>query len=731
MLLIVNLTKDDLKFKYSLGKLLPNHQLKLTPKVFEQSELLAIAAKIKADGIILANPGTLKNLVSGKGNLNDWRGSVLKFSCPVLVINPLSHVQTIPYGQWLLQHDLKKLSTLKKPATKLAWTLVRSAAELRTMLASINPSDIIICDIETTMLNQIDMIGYSVISSKGINTFVVPFLPKEWSSLDEYEAVFRQIRTFHKEEQRFCFHNGAFDNYQLLRYGIATSNYILDTEYLWYCWQAELPKSLDFLASFFLFDAYYWKEQAHSESRWEQYEYNAKDCLTTARVLLALLNQIPDWALANYYMKFPEVFSAIQLAFYGVKIDTKVHATLKEEATEIIEEKKSNLQLMTGEPDFNPGSYKQVAIFLYSIIGAIKPKRSKSRYGTDEVTLKKIATQHPLVTRVVDELLQFREQSKAVSTYYNAILFHGRLKYNQQIDGTTTSRWAAHSSSLYVPPAEAARKNQNYGTQIMNIPPYFKKCMIADPGYRLGEIDKEQADARSVAYLSKDAVLKQDLETPGEDFYCKFAFRSFGSEIEKSDPRRQLMKKTVHGTNFMMGVQTFIDTNGVTSLREFMRILKRPSKETLTAFVKYVLGLYHSAYPNVKVWWDLTKISLIKSPLLTTADGWTRHFHGDVVSNHKVLRDAVAHQPQHLTVYPINKGMIIAWKMWLESKGEFIPLAQIHDSIFFEAVEEKFDSYAAQLKEALDMPIIIHGQELRIPTTLKEGKVWSNLKSKT
>jgi DNA polymerase I-like protein with 3'-5' exonuclease and polymerase domains len=453
--------------------------------------------------------------------------------------------------------------------------------------------------------------------------------------------------------------------------------------------------------------------------------------------LIQILQHAPPWVWTNYAKKFPEVFSAINVKFFGFSIDQEIHRDLKKEADKDLARAKASLLTMADEPSFNPGSWQQVSRLLYDILGAKKPARrgKKSTAGTDETTLKKIALQHPLIERFVDNILKYRGEAKAIGTYYNAHQYHGRLKFAQNIDGTTTGRHSSNKLPMYIPNATGKKKDEaNYGTQIQNIPIYMRKCLQADKGYRLGEVDKKQSEARYTAYMSQDLELIRALES-GEDFYIYSTKRFFGIELDPNDPTlhnkgsfRQITKKIIHGTNYMMGAETFIDAFiqeiGFAEFRAAQTLLGM-EKVPLKEFAKYLLGLYHKAYPEVPKWWEDTHKILIKTNRIVTPDGWTRLFFGDVRKDHKRLRDAVAHQPQHTSVAGINKSMLSLLRLQLDSGGDYIMMAQIHDSIIFQAKEEVFDEYMIATREAMTTVEAIHGRSVNIPLETNHGHYWN------
>jgi len=746
MRLLFNCTKEDKFNKGELAHLLgPDRSAILSSKEYDQTELLAASnlPQVKADAILCSNPNTLSNLVPGAANPSDWRGSILRYSTPVLCIAPLHHIHSVTSGEWLLRQDLAKLSQIHKPAHKLDFTVLNTAKELKAHFNLYRSTALfLVIDIETSKSNLITEIGFTFFDTAGkFHNYIVPFRVSHWIDEDEWERVIGFIREYlSTTDMPKCFHNGAYDNYYLLRYRIACKNYILDTEYLWYCWFTELNKSLAFISSILLHDTYYWKEENQGDE-YERQKYCAKDCWYTARCLIQILTHIPDWALVNYSKKFPEVFSAINVKFFGFLVDKDIHHELKTEAEDKILQVKSNLAIMADEPDFNPGSWQQVSKLLYEILGAQKPSRRgkhKSKAGTDETSLKRISIQHPLIERFVDDILTYRGETKAVGTYYNAVLYEGRLKFAQNIDGTDTGRHSSNKLPMYVPNPSGLKKDEkNYGTNLQNQPIYMRKCLQADPGFWIGEVDKKQSEARYTAYLAQDQELIKALEGD-TDFYIHLTKLFFGIELDPNDPTlkdrgnpRQITKKIVHGSNYIMGAETFVDEFikeiGYKELREAQKMLGM-EKKTLVEFATFLLSLYHKGCPMVGKWWDQTKIQLVKFSRITTADGWTRLFFGDARKDHGILRSAVAHQPQHLSVAGINKSMGRLLELQFDSRGDYIMMAQQHDSILFQAKINKFDYYMQATIDRMKTTDRIHGRELTVPLEASYGTHWKPMK---
>lgn len=727
MKVLINLDSQDIQhrglFLAALHK--AGYHGPVTAKQLELNQLLQVAKEAGCEAVVCSNVGTLQDLVQvgPKFNPSDWRGARINLSVPVLVVQPAAHLVQVAHGAWLLEQDLAKLTQLAKPVHLYSYTICTSLEHLNQarqalMLPSLGA---VVFDIETSKQNTITSVAFTALTRDGhiSHTFCVPL--EGWATDQELTDAYLTIKAILEYPESYkAAHNASFDCFHLLRHHIAPVGVVWDTEYLWWAWHAELEKSLAFISSVLLPDYYYWKYEAEQD----KLGYNCKDTINTARCLVALLKTAPVWAFQNYSKTIAMQPALIAMAFEGFKVDTALLDKLRPEALERINNRRASLAVATATPAFNPGSWQQVQCLFYQVLGAKRPRRTSSAAGTDATALKEIALQHPLVARFVADILEYRKQQKAYSTYYCADLLADRILYSLQADGTDTARLSSNKSSLY-----SNGKDRNYGLQIQNVPPYMRKALVADPGYLLGEVDKSQAEARCTAYLADCPLLIEDLETAGRDFYCYMAYRFFGLTITKADPLRQLVKKIVHGTNYMMQAATFIDVVGIKELQGYQALLPSLAGLSLLDFAKHCLAIYQRVYPEVVAWWRSTAVQVAAYGLVTTPDGWTRQVFGNPLQDSAVQRSVVAHQPQHLSVAVLNWGLVQAFhKLQAGSGGQFRLKAQIHDSILFQATIPTFDNYMSQLITILDKPInLSNGKVLRIPTDAKVGTVWGSM----
>lgn len=735
MKVFVNFTKEDVPYQGQLVEILSQYGLeaKGSTKTHDTVELIGIARKLNAEAILVLNPLTLKNIVNDpKPSLMDWRGSVLPTSIPIVITNPLLHIKKTTTGKTLTHIDAKKLKNAPYINKFLYdYTICHIEEALIEAKHKLRMAAVLTVDIETNFHNQITSISFTPISIFGKieTTFVISLLPSFYTHESDLVLAWKVVKELCETGISKVFHNGVFDCFHLLRYHICVENYLWDTEYLWRAWHAELDKSLAKVCSYLLPDFLYWKHEAELSLL----EYNAKDTINTARVFLHILYNAPQWVWINYAQLIPNVAPVLYTHFEGwlVDIDKKEEARQKA-ATEVNTELET-LQEFIGSSTFNPGSPKQVSTLIYDILKAKKPARAKSESATGEVELKAVARQHPLFSLIVNKILKYRENKKAISTYYDAVLTeNNRLLYSLNIDGTETTRMSCTASSLYTlkPGKKTYVKSNmgNLGTQLQNIPLYYKAALKADSGYLIGNVDKSQSEARCVGYLSKSKSLIEAIENPPEiagvrDFYCYTGYKFFGFEFDKSHPLRQAVKKIIHGTNYLMYANTFIDSVSVEKLQLYKKLVG--FRGSLFDFADKLLTLYHLTYPEVKEGWKEVVKEVSLTGKVVTPDGWTRIVEGDIVNDHSVLRSIVAHRPQHWSVWGINRAF---WKLFYElqvpSKGEYRLKGQVHDSIAFQAKAEKIAYYMEETKRIMDIPQPCEYGIMRIPLDSTIGEYW-------
>ena len=113
--------------------------------------------------------------------------------------------------------------------------------------------------------------------------------------------------------------------------------------------------------------------------------------------------------------------------------------------------------------------------------------------------------------------------------------------------------------------------------------------------------------------------------------------------------------------------------------------------------------------------------------MLVSPLGHTRYFFGDINKDHNMLRGAVAHAPQNLSVSILNIGLKKIWKLVKEESGNIRFKAQIHDSVFLQIRNTELERLLPKILTYLNNPVEIHGRTLVIPVDYKYGNSWGDM----
>jgi DNA polymerase I-like protein with 3'-5' exonuclease and polymerase domains len=724
-----------------------------TPTTIAEIEDAIAASKADVIGIICTNQAFMERVLRAQADftppnnrrgltLDDYQGSWMttpRRGIPVVVLNPLENLVTVPYATEAARRFVSKLTQPQKffVPTKFTWEVATPATLPEIHSRWLEHATIISVDIETPVpnpLRTINCVGYAAYFSDTHTTecIVIPFADPfhlEW------------IRKFNKLPQPKVFQNGLYDNVYFMRFGCPVYNWLYDTQHLFHAMYSEYPKRLDFITAYALRKIRYWKDDGKSGNITDYYRYNAMDCWSTLNSFLALVLLSEPYAIRNYLKEFPLVYPCLHAELEGLRIDQQRLVEVKLLKEKEVEDKSKSFEIMIASKGFNVNSPKQV-MALFKVLGV------GSLTSTDKANMLKAQAAHPLNNRVLEELVEIRQARKLLSTYFVEEKFwNGRLCYKLNPAGTDTGRLASSESSFWC------------GLQIQNIPrgDSVKQCIISDSGWLLAEIDKAQSEARCVAYMSGEEKLIQLVES-GHDYHSWNASAFFGIPYELiydeakgktlDKTLRDLAKRTNHGANYNMGDTVMLATMGPKAVAKAKITLKLPSYFSLKKVCAHLLGVYEKTYPKVKgLFYDSIIKEIELTGRLTSPRGWTRiFFRKPSRTNKPALNAAVAHGPQNLSVDIINEEFYNVWRASVYDSyyknGKFVSCqlrdkirikAQIHDSILFQYRVE-FPDAPKLVYGIMDTTVVIRGADgvtrtMFIPCDISAGKErWSELK---
>ena len=718
---------------------------------FRFQQPVTLTEALLSTDAILTTTNTLLKLVTKKSKctVEDYIGSFWLKSdptgkvIPILCLPPLKRLVSTKPGVFLFKRFLSKITRPEtwSAAPSFHWTLCDDDLACRTAYNKFVSASVISIDIETSpaYLNPstkenpqhiITCVSYTACTfhpdgnNYSLDTIVIP--------CTSFDAV-KWIRLFNQLPQPKIFQNGKYDNLYFLRYGAPVKNWLFDTLEAHHCLFAELPKDLAYQAAFYIRTISYWKDEGKTGNLEDFYRYNGQDSWATCIVFLTWLREAPAWAIQNYLIKFPLVFPCLACEVDGLSISQVTLSRLKQEQALLIEKSLASLRAKIGIPNFNPSSPKQV-LQLIHLLGC------KNIESSDEASRAKAADKHPLNRLLLDEVTNYREASKLTNTYLNATLFGGKLLYSLNPSGTDTGRLASRESALWC------------GTQLQNLPSYYKQCIEAEEGFMLGEGDFSQSETFCTAFLSGDKNLIAAVSDRSKDFHATNASSFFGlsyqqimdeedaakKQMVRPFTTRDLSKRVNHGSNYNMGPSILLATMGMKNVLRAKSLLKLAAKLTPIEVCAFLLLRFNETYPQIKNQFYSKIIADVRmAKMLVSQLGWTRLCFGKPWQSKPDLNSYVAHVPSNLSVGIINEAFLeIFLTVQLPSLGAFRLKGQIHDSILFAYKEGRLD-LVQEVEKIMTRPkqiVDCMGVErtMTIPVEMKaQGKTWNSLRKLT
>lgn len=743
ILLLVNGAKfpgdqdADTPYLTRLGGMLSSVKVKVYDKPVETlSEIVLLARKAGLTHVVTTRLDVLKKLLppgrEKAAKISNYAGSIIPFTVQgvdteFLIVNPLKHLVSVSYGEFLMKRYLSKLTEPAKwrEPSSFDFKICNDGVDFQIALDYLESCDLIAVDIETAKEPHpaITMVGYCGfrVSTNESFAFVIPIKSMEHVGW---------MRVLNSLDIPKVLQNGKYDCAYFFMYAAPLIAYLYDTANAFHSWYCELPKDLAAITGFFVRDSMYWKDLADSGDFIDKCRYNALDTWGTGESFLSWVAEAPAWAKANYIQEFSIVPACHMCEMTGVKRDMVRLKEANNEAQKSQESLLASLRRMLGSSSFNPSSPKQV-LALLKVLG------EKDAKSSDEKQLVATSYKHPLNELILSKILEYRGERKLSSTYLtvddDAKEFgpagKERILYSLSPHATDTGRLASKEHHFWC------------GLQIQNIPAdgVVKETIIADPGWDLWEADYSQAEDRGVAYKSGDSALLEVFAS-GKDSHSYKSSMFFGVPYEEIYDEesgkvlrkdiRGLGKKVNHGANYNMGAYVLVQTMGPAKIREAQRLLGLPKHWDLKGVATFLLNVYDKAFPTVKhAYYDSIIKEVMTSSKLVGDTGWVRYCFGNPKKNKLDLNGYVAHVSQSLNAMILNKAFLRIFTE-LAFLAEFKLLAQIHDSIFFMTLKGH-EYLADRVAECMRIPTQVTDckgitRTLEVPVDIKKlGHRWS------
>ena len=447
--------------------------------------------------------------------------------------------------------------------------------------------------------------------------------------------------------------------------------------------------------------------------------YCGLDCCVTLEVWEELQRSVPP---AIYSFERALQGPYLEIMQRGFAIDQQGRANAASELRERI----GGLQSLLNELAFavwdkplNPRSPKQIQEFFYQKMRLPEvwiSQKGQRKLSTNREALEKLEV-YLYARPCVATILAIRDLAKQLEVFETEIDSDGRFRTSYNIAGTETGRPSSSSNAF------------GTGGNLQNISPRLRYVFVADPGWKLCQIDLEQVEMRDEGFfigclfgdwklldacetgdahtvncrlvwpeLPWTGELKQDREIAEQPFYRQFSYRDMG-------------KRGGHLTDYMGTAWTMA------------RALKIPQHVAEDFQARFCLGDpargIEPAYPGIPKFWRWVAQELQTKHRLVTPFGRERQFFGRP-SDDTTLREAIAFMPQSTTADRTN---LVLWKIW-KKLPELRLLGQTYDSVCFEFPEGREDLVEAAMEEFEVELTAPSGRRYVVPAEAKTGWNW-------
>lgn len=420
--------------------------------------------------------------------------------------------------------------------------------------------------------------------------------------------------------------------------------------------------------------------------------YAARD----AAILLPLRRALRETLLAERLarvaaLEFPvaPVLGAIELA--GMRLDPVLwrqvaaerrveHDRLATELQRTLGAANPQMTLFPGVGSLNLNSVPQVMRALAFLGIEVQ--------DTDDLTLGPLASTYP----VIDQLLEYRHVSKALSSYGEQFLDYirsdtGRIHAEFHQLGADTGRMAASNPNLQQIP------NQER----------YRACFVPEEGQVLVIADYSQIELRILAEVSQDPNLMHAFET-GVDLHKLTASRMFGVVLDAvTKEQRQRAKALNFGMVYGMG-PTGLAVRIHSTVDEARELIDR----------------YFETYPGVRRWLNQAARTAVESGECWTLGGRRVRIGRPDPENRRAVSAVERigkNAPLQGTSADITKRAIVALHEALGGRGRIVNV--VHDEVVVEAPVDA----APVVAEVMRRELVSAGQAYlrRVPVEVDVG----------
>lgn len=398
-------------------------------------------------------------------------------------------------------------------------------------------------------------------------------------------------------------------------------------------------------------------------------------------------------------MPLVEVLASMEIE--GFKVDKEKLKEISVELDKKIEILNKDIYLSAGE-EFNINSPKQLGAILFDKLKLPIVKKTKTGYSTDAEVLEILASQHEIVSMI----LEYRQLVKLKTTYAEGLLnvineTTGKIHSNFNQTVTQTGRISSTEPNL-----------QNIPIKLEMGKNLRKVFTAGDNDYILMDADYSQIELRVLAHIAEDKNMIEAFKN-NEDIHTKTASEVFGvSPIEVTS----LMRSRAKAVNFgiVYGISDF-------GLSRDLGISRKEAKNYIDNYLDNFTGVK-------KYMKEIVEIGKIKGYVTTLLN--RRRYLPELKSSNFNIRAfgerAAMNTPIQGTAADIIKiAMVSIYKDLKEKHLRSRLVLQVHDELIIKTHKDE-----VEIVEEVVTNKMTNAISLKVPLTidLKAGFSWYDAK---
>ncbi|MBI5254682.1 DNA polymerase I, partial [Candidatus Falkowbacteria bacterium] len=434
-------------------------------------------------------------------------------------------------------------------------------------------------------------------------------------------------------------------------------------------------------------------------------EYSCEDADYAFRLVEKLEPQLRENKLWKVFeeIEMPLISVLAEIEMNGIMIDSEYLNELAKKLRRRVKAIEEKIYKLAGK-EFNIASPLQLKEILFDKLGIAQKglKKIKTGISTAASELEKMQGQH----EIIDYIIEFRELSKLLSTYLEALpklveKKTGRVhtSFNQTI--TATGRLSSSDPNLQNIPVKT-----ELGREI-------RRAFIAPRGRRLISADYSQVELRVIACLAKDETM-MDVFKRGEDIHRATAAKIFNVPLEKViDDQRRAAKEVNFGVIYGMGVHG-------------LAWRKKISRQQAKDFIDKYFATFH----KVKDYLEKMKELAAAKGYVETMFGRRRYLpemHSGVQQVRAAAeRMAINHPIQGTAADLLKIAMIEVFKELKKKSPATKMVLTVHDELVFEVDKDEVEKVGKIIDEKMEK---IHKLCVPLNVDTKVGQNWRDMET--